>query len=615
MCGISGYISKTEKADLQLVKNINDHLAHRGPDEEGVFLYENIAIAHKRLSIIDLESGKQPMKNDNEKLIITYNGELYNFHEIRKELKSKGLNFRTSSDTEVVLKAYEYYGNKCVQHFRGMFAFAIVNLDKKEIFMARDHLGIKPLVYYQDNYKFAFASEIQALKKIDNFNNELDLSALDQYLTYQYIPAPKTIYRKIKKLLPGHSLVVDFKGNIKSINNYWDLEFKPNLIRSKNQWKEHLESSIEESVKLHTISDVDFGAFLSGGIDSTIIVKYMTKALGYPIKTFNIGFKESNFDETHYAKLVAKKYQTNHTSYTIEEDALSVLPQLVNHYGEPYGDFSAVPTYYVSKIAGEHVKMVLSGDGGDEIFAGYSNYPKWLGYVRNNSISYKNRWIERLYPYANKLLPKRYPDLMPSFDEIPNYLTYKTRISYSDREQLWKPEYRYLADLPYENIDKYKKAFRSFSNLNRAQYFDIKTFLPDDILIKVDIASMMSSLEVRTPLIDKNVYELASQIPAKYLLNQDGENWSGKVIFKELLSSDFDDSFLNRPKKGFEIPLKKWLGSESNYKIVKDRFNDPNCALKQYFDHLKMFEFIEKGSEYNLWMLLMLDEWLLQNKI
>jgi asparagine synthase (glutamine-hydrolysing) len=588
-------------------------MSHRGPDGYGIHIDNNIAIGHRRLSIIDLATGTQPMKNDAKSLIITYNGELYNYLEIKKVLINKGYQFKTTSDTEVVLKSYEEWRKECVKKFRGMFAFGIIDYRNQELFLARDPLGIKPLVYYTDDQVFAFTSEINSLKKIEGFCNEHDLLAMDQYLTYQYIPAPRTIYRKVKKLLPGHFLIVGFNGTIKLEQSYWDIGFKPNHIPTKNQWVESLDKAIEESVKLHTISDVDFGAFLSGGLDSTIIVKYMTRVLGYPVKTFTIGFKEKEYNETEYANRVAKKYGTQHTNCLIEEDALSILPNLVKHYGEPFGDFSAVPTYFVSKIASSNVKMVLSGDGGDEIFAGYSTYPWWLRYEENNPIYYKSNTVKRLYPFANWILPGKYPKLSTQVDQLSNYLKVRTRLTYNEREQLWQPQYRYLLDIPYENIEKYNEAFHQQTTLSRAQYFDIKTSLPGDILMKVDTASMLNSLEVRTPLIDKDIFELAARIPSKYLMNNHTESaWQGKLILKELLKGDFEDSFINRPKRGFEIPLDKWLGGANQDKL-KAYFEGTNNPLFDFFVPEKLKE-ISKGNDYyTKWLLLVLHEWLIQN--
>lgn len=608
MCGISGLISKNNQFTKSDLVNLNEELTHRGPDEDGYYYHENFGIAHKRLSIIDLSSGQQPMKSDNEKFIITYNGELYNFKELRGFLVGKGFKFNTNSDTEVILKSYEYYGNSCVNHFRGMFAFSIVNKVKNEIFIARDHLGIKPVVYYHDANYFAFSSEINSLTSLPNFNKEIDYYAIDQYLTYQYIPAPRTIYRKVSKLLPGHFMVVSFEGDIKAIKKYWNLEYKP-ISKPIKGWEKLVDEQLKESVRLHTVSDVDFGAFLSGGIDSTLVVKYMTETLGKSIKTFSIGFKDSLVDETNWADLVSKKYQTDHTSLILEGNALELLPTIVKHYGEPFGDFSSIPTFYVSQIASNDVKMVLSGDGADEAFAGYSHYPLWLDYITKNRVNFRNQRIEKLYPILSKFYSSRYPKLKAPSDDLSNYLRYRTRMDASEREALWRPSYRYLIDLPNELNYNYQEEFLKIGKFSRSQYFDSMVFMPSDILTKVDIASMMNSLEVRTPFTDVKIYEMAATIPSELLLNKKDSFWNGKSILKKLLESDFDSDFIYRKKQGFEIPLDKWLFEGENLKKIEERFKNPSGILLQLFEKEKLDKILSKKRSYEVWLLLILDEW------
>lgn len=612
MCGISGLISKNNNFIQEDLIKINKKLNHRGPDEDGYYFHKNLGIGHKRLSIIDLSTGKQPMHNDNKDLSITYNGELYNYKELRNSLIKKGLRFHTNSDTEVVLKAYEYYGNTCVNHFRGMFAFAIINKEKKELFIARDHIGIKPIVYYQDENSFAFASEIKALSSTPNFVKDIDYYAIDQYLTYQYIPAPRTIFNNVKKLLPGHFMVVGFDGLVKVNKKYWDISFKP-ITKSNKDWLRCLSQEIKESVKKHMVSDVEFGAFLSGGIDSTLIVKYMTELRGEGIKTYTIGFKDSKVDETPWATKVSKKYKTNHTSLLLEGNALDILPKLVKHYGEPFGDFSSVPTFYVSQIAAKDVKMVLSGDGADEAFAGYSHYPGWKEYKNTSEeYLYKNNFVKKWYPLANLIRPKKYPKINNPCSVLDNYLPWRQRMVNAKREKLWKSKYSYILNLPNELVYNYQESFAKNGEFSGSQYFDIKTFLPSCILTKVDIASMMSSLEVRTPLTDKRIYELAATIPPELLINKENGTWSGKHIFKKLLEPDFDDDFIYRKKQGFEIPLDKWLFEIENLKTIKERFNNPKSILNELFNNQFLNELLMEKKAYDVWLLLVLDEWFCQ---
>lgn len=612
MCGISGLISKNNNFIQEDLIKINNKLNHRGPDEDGYCFYKNLGIGHKRLSIIDLLSGKQPMHNDNKNLSITYNGELYNYKELRNSLIKKGLQFHTNSDTEVVLKAYEYYGNTCVNHFRGMFAFAIINKGKEELFIARDHIGIKPIVYYQDENSFAFASEIKALSSKPNFVKDIDYYAIDQYLTYQYIPAPRTIFNNVKKLLPGHFMVVGFDGLVKVNKKYWDISFK-SITKSNKDWVRCLSQEIKESVKKHMVSDVEFGAFLSGGIDSTLIVKYMTELRGEGVKTYTIGFKDSKVDETPWATKVSKKYKTNHTSLILEGNALDILPKLVKHYGEPFGDFSSVPTFYVSQIAAKDVKMVLSGDGADEAFAGYSHYPGWKEYKKTNErYLYKNNFVKKWYPLANLIRPKKYPKINSPCSVLDNYLPWRQRMVNAKREKLWKSKYRYILSLPNELVYNYQESFAKNGEFSGSQYFDIKTFLPSCILTKVDIASMMSSLEVRTPLTDKRIFELAATIPPELLINSDNGTWSGKHIFKKLLEPDFDDDFIYRKKQGFEIPLDKWLFEGGNFKTITERFNNSDSILNQLFNTNELNSILQEKKAYDVWLLLVLDEWFCQ---
>lgn len=611
MCGISGFISKKASIAPKALESINSELSHRGPDEEGYYYHKNLGLGHKRLSIIDITSGKQPMRNETEDLIISYNGELYNFLELKKDLVGKGRTFETSSDTEVVLKAYEYYGNDCVKHFRGMFSFAIINKKKQEVFIARDQLGIKPIVYYSDDNCFAWASEIKALKALNNFKGDIDFYAIDQYLKFQFIPAPRTSYRKVKKLPPASFMVVAFNGEIKTIKKYWSLDFKKITTRSEKNWLSLVEDSIRDSIRAHTVSDVEFGAFLSGGVDSTLVVKYMTELLGKGVKTYSIGFKDSKANEMDWARQASKVYSTDHTELTLEGNALEILPILVKHYGEPFGDFSSVPTFYVSELASKDVKMVLSGDGADEIFVGYSHYPKWYNYINNdvNKTIYNNSITEKVYPYLNKILPRRYPMIKRPLDNLNDYTRYRSRMNKESRAALWKTNYKFLTDLPDELVINHENGYLSNDEFVRSQYFDINVFMPGDILTKVDIASMINSLEVRTPLTDIKVYELAASIPTNQLFKMDDKGFQGKILLKKLLEKDFDNSFINRKKQGFEIPLEKWLFSQDNYNIIKSRFLKKSGMLLEFFERTELERILEKKNGFHVWLLLILDEW------
>jgi len=375
MCGICGILSP-EPVDEGLLRSMCDVLKHRGPDEEGYYTdYDTgggIGLGHRRLSIIDLEDGRQPIYNEDKSVWIVYNGESYNFQELRPELESKGHRFYTHTDTEVIVHLYEEYGVDCLNHLRGMFAFAIWDVKRKRLFLARDRAGQKPLVYTRCRDKFIFASEIKSILKNKDVERQVDPYSLDLYLNYQYAPAPRTIFKGINKLPPAHYLIYE-KGKV-TVERYWDLSFEPKLKISKKEAQGEIIRLLEESTKLRLVSDVPLGVFLSGGVDSSAIVAMMARLGVNPIKTFSIGFQESEFNELEYARVIAEQFKTEHKEFIVKPDAIEVLPKLIWHYNEPFADSSAIPTYYVAKMTSEYVKVVLNGDGGDESFGGYERY-------------------------------------------------------------------------------------------------------------------------------------------------------------------------------------------------------------------------------------------------
>ncbi|GLI37377.1 asparagine synthase (glutamine-hydrolyzing) [Geobacter hydrogenophilus] len=613
MCGIAGCIAFDGADAHEVVARMVPQLAHRGPDGEGVWSEGTIAIGHRRLSIIDLETGKQPMSNEDGSVTITYNGELYNFMELRHELLRKGHAFRTSSDTEVIIHAYEEWGDACVERFRGMFSFGIVDTRNRRLFLARDHLGIKPLVYYSTRGRFAFASEIQALKAAADKPLEIDLQSIDQYLLLQYIPAPGSAYRQVRKLLPGHRMSVSFDGIIQEPEGYWRFAFSPVAGKTEEEWVEEVDAALRESVRAHLVSDVPFGAFLSGGVDSSAVVAYMAQLLDTPVETFSIGFEEAEFSELPFAEAVAKRWRTNHHVEIVKPDALAILPDLVRHYGEPFGDSSAVPTYYVCRMARRHVTMVLSGDGGDELFAGYQSHLEWIAYLTGTEPS-KSLWRRAVYPVATRLFPERYPPRYPYGPTLRNWLRFNTYFSAPLRQRLWRGEHhRELTQL-----DRFEKAFekgRDFSPVNKAQYWDIKTYLPFDILTKVDVASMMNSLEVRTPIIDVKVAEFAAQIPETFNIRQVDGVWAGKLLLKKLMEKYYPPEFLHRRKMGFSVPLAKWFTTgESSLAQVADRLLARNSEISEFFEPATVRRLVRFNRSEALWRLLFLEEWLSQNR-
>lgn len=612
MCGISGVISKTSLNNNEIIQNMTNALAHRGPDGEGIYSYENISIGHRRLAIIDPDMGSQPITNENKTLWLTFNGEIYNFIELKKILEIKGHKFRTHSDSEVIIHAYEEWGSDCVKKFRGMFAFAIVDTLKREVFLARDHFGIKPLCYLVTSEYFAFASEIRVLKNISPFPLDLNLESIDEYLWLGYIPAPNSIYMQVFKLPPAHRMSVSFTGKIFDISKYWEIEFRPDNSKSKQDWLSELDTVLEESVKSHLISDVPFGAFLSGGLDSSAVVTYMAKVLNRPVKTFSIGFEESSFDETNYAKVVADNWQTDHHVKIVKPDALSILPELAKHYGEPFGDSSAIPTYYVSKLARQHVPMVLSGDGGDELFAGYNSY---LGWMHNFDIKpHHYLKYKSLYYLGHLASPKSFP-LIKNKDSAAQWLVFMRLVPPHIRYRLWRKDFHYLI---HQKINLFEELYNKTNKLERVQkvqFLDFNTYLPFDILTKVDIVSMANSLEVRTPFIDLNVVNFAATIPQNININNESGKWTGKLLIKELLHKHYGDEFVNRTKMGFGVPLESWFFNKSKVNsILHDKLLSQSSCIYDFFNPKTIKSLIDRKSYNRLWLLLFLEEWLRQDK-
>lgn len=610
MCGILGVIKKDNKIDVDGFVRLLELQDHRGPDGSGFWfdLDGRVALGHNRLSIIDLKQGGQPMINSEGNLVITYNGELYNYKELKSELLDKNHVFKTESDTEVVLEAYKEWGDNCVNYFRGMYAFAIVDAAKKTIFLARDCFGIKPLVYYRGEEIFCFASEISTLADIGGLDLSLNYKAIDLYLWLQYIPAPDTAYKKIKKLEPGHIMKIDFDGKIIMKKKFWSPEFKPDKTKTADDWLREFDEVISDSVRVHTVSDVSYGAFLSGGIDSSLIVKYLSTFSQSQIKTFSIGFEEKDYNELPYSSLVSKRYKTDHTFEIVKPDFFNVLSKLVKHYGEPFGDSSAIPTYYLSKLAAQQKKVILSGDGGDEFFGGYNSYATW------RNLSHKKQERSFLMNTARYLLgivqPRRYPPEKPSLDSWLKIINY---FNYYSRKSLWKEDYSQYLNRELAAFNLNKKYFKNISLVNKAQFFDILNYLPFDILTKVDIASMANGLEVRVPLIDKKVAEFALTIPETVNIGENGE-WKGKLLLKNKLIEDFSPSFVYREKKGFALPLDKWFGL--NGELYGEPYlrlmNSDSKLFKEMFNLDAVYNFISSGESSKIYLLLFLEEWLRQ---
>jgi len=606
MCGIAGIFRTDEPVAESELMEMTSCINHRGPDGYGIKLFGQGGIGHRRLSIIDLETGRQPMTNENQTVWITFNGEIYNFHELHDELQKCGHRFKTKSDTEVIIHGYEQWGYDVVKKLRGMFSFAIVDEQNRKVFAARDHFGIKPFYYFSSNRCFAFGSELQVFHHLKEFTGEIDLVAMDEYLWLQYIPAPKTIFKNIFKLKPAHYIVYNFDGQLEQSKRYWDVDYSNKKIRTEKEWLNELDAVLKKSVEAHLVSDVPFGAFLSGGIDSTLVVSYMSQILKQPVKTFSIGFDETDFNELDYSKKAADKYNTEHHTEIVKPDALAILPKLVKHYGEPYGDSSAIPTYYVSELARKHVTMVLSGDGGDECFAGYGSYMAWM---KDSQTMNGTGWKKNYFNFMNKIFPSRYVKT----DELNRWLKYIHYISAEDRARLWKKDYRINFDEELKLFLELRASSSHYTLANQVQYMDMQTYMPYDILTKVDVASMIHSLEVRTPLIDKDVWEFAAAIPEEFNIkfNAAEQKWQGKLLLKKLLTKDFDNDFINRKKMGFAVPLTKWFSEKGDLRtVLEDYLLSADSTILFYFEKEKIKQMLEQMNTGPLWLLLFLEEWL-----
>jgi asparagine synthase (glutamine-hydrolysing) len=619
MCGIAGiYNYKTlEPVSERLLKSMNDSLAHRGPDAEGFYQSGPIGLGHRRLSIIDLDAGHQPMTNEDETVWVVFNGEIYNFPELRDFLISKGHCFKTRSDTEAIVHLYEEQGEACFASLRGMFAIAIWDERQRKLVLGRDRVGKKPLYYYHDGSKIVFASEIKAILQVPRVSRDVDLQALSDYFSFLYVPAPKSIFKSIRKILPGHYLTLTSRGLRET--QYWDLSFAQVDELTEKQWADKLLDGLQEAVRVRLISEVPLGAFLSGGVDSSSVVAMMQKVIEGPVITSSIGFDEKEFDELPYARSVASRFATTHYEQVVRPDALAVVEKLAWHYDEPFADSSAVPTYYVSKVAREHVTVALSGDGGDENFAGYRRY----------YFDQRENWIRSWLPSSvRQPVFGALASVYPKADWAPQIFRGKATFqnlarcpveAYFRSVCACQPELKRAllhGDVQrqlrgYDSLDVLREHYEKANTddlLSRVQYVDIKTYLTDDILAKVDRASMAVSLEVRAPILDHKFMELAARIPSSLKLR----GMEGKHIFKKALRRCLPESILYRRKMGFAIPLAQWFRGELKEMAHETLFGndgadllDSSAVKKVWGEHQKGFR--DRSTE--LWTLFMFRLW------
>jgi asparagine synthase (glutamine-hydrolysing) len=623
MCGICGkiYFDTSKKVDPSLIDRMTSVLNHRGPDDRGVYAEANVGLGHQRLSIIDLSSaGHQPMTNEDNSIRIVYNGEIYNFDDLRKELEAKGHVFRSQTDTEVIIHLYEEEGTDCVCRLRGMFAFAIWDFRQQQLFLARDRAGKKPLVYASADGAFLFASEIKSLLKDPAVNTQVNPEALHHYLTYQYVPGPQTIFKGIHKLPPAHRLVLR-NGKI-TLNRYWNLSYSGKLkLAGLSDYKEKFRDVFCEAVKIRMRSDVPLGAFLSGGIDSSATVAVMSRFANAPIKTFAIGFEESDFNELQYARTVAQQFQTEHTEFVVKPDALKILPKIIWHYDEPFADPSAIPTYYVSKLTREHVTVALNGDGGDESFAGYERYianrlaavyAKIPFCLREKIIKKAvNRLSYREYRWSFSRRLKRFINGIAE-EPAASYVQWLCYFNNEMKESLYAQSFSQQVtafDSVALTAEMYDKSDAD-NLLEKTLFADVMLYLPYDLLVKVDIASMAHSLEARSPFLDHKVMEFAASLPASLKLRGLQTKYILKKAFEDLLPKQI----LYRKKMGFGVPLLRWFQHELKpvaYDILLDHRTTDRGYFKRDAVKLLLDEHagLQADHSYRIWALLLLELW------
>jgi len=618
MCGICGtYNFDGRPADRSVLAAMNETIRHRGPDDEGYFVSGRVGMAMRRLSVIDLVTGSQPMSNEDGTVHIVYNGEVYNFREIRDDLLPRHT-FRTSSDTEVVLHLYEEEGPRCLQRLNGMFAFCIWDEREQTLFLARDRIGIKPLFYFHDSEKLVFGSELKAIVANPGVPVTLDLQSLYDFLSLNYMPVPSTALRGVRQVPPGHYMLVSDDGI--SLHQYWELEFKEERA-PVSEWTERLATKLEESVKRRLVSDVPFGAFLSGGVDSSIVVGLMSRLMGEPVKTFSIGFEEKSFSELPNARDVASLFGTDHHELTVKPDMATLLPRLVWHSDEPSADSSAVPVYYVSELARKHVTMVLTGDGGDEVFAGYDTYVAHdivrlyrllPGFLRRRVIAPLVRALPvSMTKVSFDFKAKRF---VAGAELHPDEAHYSWRMIFSEREkaELFEPDVlEAVAPAPtYRFYEEKFEAVAGASALNRLLFVDTRLYLPSDMLVKVDRMSMANSLEARVPLLDHELVEEAARIPADLKLRR----WDKKHMLKRAGSRVVPRRILSRKKQGFNVPVNAWLAGELRdfalSVLSEERIRDMGIFRPAYVKRL-MEDHVarRRDNSFHLWGLITFFIW------
>ncbi|MBA2733125.1 MAG: asparagine synthase (glutamine-hydrolyzing) [Acidobacteria bacterium] len=620
MCGIAGFIGgdNLNKQERERVLDRMCHvITHRGPDDQGTIVRGAVALGMRRLSIIDLAGGHQPISGCDGQVTVVFNGEIYNYRELQDELTARGHRFQTHSDTEAIVHAYEEYGPSCVERLRGMFAFALWDERARKLFIARDRAGKKPLYYTLTlDGALVFGSELKSLLEHPMVEREIEVDALDAYLSLGYVPDPLSIFRGIHKLPPGHYL--EFTDGKVAIKEYWDFQYESaagsKAERREEDYLEELRHLLDEAVRVRLISDVPLGAFLSGGVDSSVVVGLMARHMGQPVKTFSIGFHEDSFNELKYARIAARHFDTDHHEFVVTPDICHIIEELVWHFDEPFADSSAIPTYMVSKLAREHVTVALSGDGGDEIFAGYTRYMvdrKRSGFANLPRVLRKGvmQPLSRRLPHG--AWGRNYINNV-ALDPLERYLDSISPFTGLNKLSLYEDGFgqQVSANTAAALFRDYARRVRTGEPLDTLLYLDSKTYLPGDILTKVDRMSMAVSLETRAPLLDHKLIEFATTIPASMKM----KGFEGKHIFKRAVSDFVPAEILNRPKQGFGVPIQQWINQELRG-MIRDVLTERRARERGYFNasYIELLfdehERHRRDHSTQLWTLFMLELW------
>jgi asparagine synthase (glutamine-hydrolysing) len=609
MCGIAGIVGRPgQPPSREVLSAMGSALAHRGPDDATLAQYGQAGLSFRRLSIIDVTGGQQPLHNEDDSCHLILNGEIYNHLELRRELEARGHRPRTHSDAEVVLHGYEEWGDAIVPRLRGMFAFALWDDRRRRLLLARDRLGKKPLVYHHAEGRLAFASELGGLLADPEVPRAPDLEAIHQYLVYQYVPAPLTAFADVRKLPPAHTLV--FEDGVARVQRYWSLSFQPVLDIGLEDAAAEVRRLLRDAVAVRLMSEVPLGAFLSGGIDSSAVVALMSE-FGR-VKTFCIGFEEDAYDERPFAAMVASRYGTEHHEFVVRPNAAEVLPDVVAHYGEPFADSSALPTWYLARLTRQHVTVALNGDGGDELFAGYDRYRALAAYRVLARLPGRGL-LAPMADAADGWLPARARRLLKAASTRPEASYARTVSVFSPEEAraLYAPDMRRRT----ERVDAYAPLLAAFDGsdapdlLGRTLHADTMTYLPGDLLAKVDIATMAHGLEARSPLLDHPLVEFAARLPSRYKLGR-----TGKVVLRRAVQDLLPEAILRRPKKGFGVPLGRWFRGELRG-YLEETLLSSRAQARPYFDPRAVAALVRAhgahGRDHSaqLWALLVLELW------